>query len=187
MVSDMPEMPEIPNSKSPKHRRMVMIISGIFLLLALAAVFMYLNKPQSLWAPTTMEYGDCGDDCIDLGVHHFSHAGDLQFYYDKDVDDAVVQWGACLDSAISCIKAGPKEDTGRISRCVAASSCPNPVRRTMPVGSSLKPALKTSWPLFKGCFSRRGPCVVRQSENSRPHWRYLSTVAVFYGVGGIGL
>lgn len=152
----MPEMPEIPNSKSPKHRRMVMIISGIFLLLALAAVFMYLNKPQSLWAPTTMEYGDCGDDCIDLGVHHFSHAGDLQFYYDKDVDDAVVQWGACLDSAISCIKAGPKEDTGRISRCVAASSCPKSCKADYAGRVKPETSLKDQLASFQGVFLKEG-------------------------------
>lgn len=121
-------MPEILNRKPPKRRRSIVITLGVFLLLIVAAVFIYLSKPESPWVPATMEFGDCGDDCVDLGSRNIAHAGDVRFYYDKDVDDAVVQWAECLESAISCIKEGSKEDTTLITKCVAASACPTSCR-----------------------------------------------------------
>ena len=120
----MAETPEIPVGKNPSRRRMMLIGGGIIILVIVAVVVMFLRKPESPWAPATMEFGDCGDDCVDLGSHHFAHAGDVQFFYDRDVDDSVVQWATCLDSAISCIKAGSKEDPSLITECVAASTCP---------------------------------------------------------------
>ncbi len=148
-------MPKTPDRKISK-RRWIIIVAGLVLLLGVAAVFLFLNSPKGPWAPTTMEYGDCGDDCVDLGLHNFAHAGEVHLFYDKDVDDAVVQWATCLESAISCIKAGSNEDNDLISACVAASACPKSCQADYAGRAKSASSLKDQLLYFQQTFLKEG-------------------------------
>ena len=115
----------------------ILVIVSLILLLGLAT-FLFLRAPESIWTRTTMPYGDCGDECIDLGSHNFAHAGEVRFYYDKDVDDAVVQWGHCLDSILTCVGKGSRGDSRLLANCVEVSACPQVCQRAF--SQSLKSA-----------------------------------------------
>jgi len=58
-----------------------------------------------------------------------THFGDISLYVQPDVDDAIAQWGDCLDSVTRCI-----EDRGltssNIVACVGESICPDTCKTT---------------------------------------------------------
>lgn len=110
--------------KTPNRRRLVLIGAGGLIVLVAAIAFFFPRAPKSLWAPTTQLVGDCGDACIDLGTHNFAHAGDVQFFYDPDVDDPVAQWAGCLDTILACVSEGSGDNPKLLGSCVTASSCP---------------------------------------------------------------
>jgi len=78
------------------------------------------------WQPATVTYDpSCsGDKCKPAGAVSLGHFGDVEFAIQPDVDDAIAQWGDCLDSLMACMK-----KDGKPGDCVDRSICPQPCKQ----------------------------------------------------------
>jgi len=91
------------------------------LLVILLILWQFRSETFNPWVPATVAYdSECsGDKCKPAGTVSLGHFGDVEFAIQPDVDDAVAQWGDCLDSLMACM-----EKDGTPGDCVDRSTCP---------------------------------------------------------------
>ena len=127
--------------KSPKTARGGLILAlAMGLLIVLAAGWWWSSRdtdprPDNVWAETTHPFDpDCEADCPQImEPRPIGHGGDngLTFSMRTDplLDDAVAQWGMCMDSVFTCVglelPEAADERADLIRQCVAHSSCPD--------------------------------------------------------------
>lgn len=112
-------------------------VAALFLLLILAwfAFRPAADRPlDDLWQPATAGFDpDCAEDCRVVmrqgpSDHDPSSGVTLEIVTDPRLDDAVAQWGDCLDSVLSCAAVDADADTDAravtLRACVARSQCP---------------------------------------------------------------
>jgi len=127
-VSD--NKPDDPTASS-KRKWLWLKIALLLLAVVAALLFWYLRKPD-LWQETSVPYDPaCTSDCIEAGSIGGAHGTKgATFYYDPAIDDAVAQWGDCVQSIFVCIEKGGDpaaslDEKAKVVRdCVAASACP---------------------------------------------------------------
>jgi len=98
---------------------------GIFILFFLIGILLLTKEPETPWKPTTVAYDPgCKKGCEELSSTSLTHLGDISIYVQPNVDDAIAQWGDCLDSVTQCVE---DKDLTRvnIAACVKESICPN--------------------------------------------------------------
>lgn len=77
-----------------------------------------------LWAAPTHAYDPACAGCVLLGEHRPMHSAlTIEVLYDERLDDAVVQWTACIQSALDCAREG-----GDLPDCVDGATCPQACR-----------------------------------------------------------
>ena len=82
-------------------------------------------------APATIPYKpECGPECKIFGTLQAGHGaphgaeGGLELRYDPSVNDAIAQWGDCLDSIFVCLNATADRTPARVNDCVRDAKCP---------------------------------------------------------------
>ncbi len=112
------------------------VIAGIILLILLIAfaIWWFFIKVHRLdvWKDAKVPYSvGCEGGCKPLrafapahGGKHNKDAPPPQLVYNPRIDDAVAQWGDCLQSIMSCVIKLPRNDDKGMRNCVAASICP---------------------------------------------------------------
>lgn len=116
------------------HRpKMVVLVALVLLCLVGGAALFYLahvRRPDhsasagfpNPWRPTTNPHDpSCKSGCVEQGTYRMSHGPTVQSLVRPGTDDAVAQWGDCLQSVDDCLN---KEGRDNLSKCVAASVCP---------------------------------------------------------------
>jgi len=78
---------------------------------------------SSVWQPTTIPFDPTCANCETIASGDYGHSGDLTLSYDPDVDDAIAQWGDCLESFRRCLVGG-----GLALACSEQSICPESCR-----------------------------------------------------------
>lgn len=97
---------------------------AVITLIVGAVFFLLTGKPDSPWKAATVSYDPrCGQDCEKLGSTSLTHLGDISLYVQPKVDDAIAQWGDCLDSVTQCVE-NKDMTAGHIISCVDKSICP---------------------------------------------------------------
>jgi hypothetical protein len=72
------------------------------------------------WRPTSVAYDPaCETGCETVYEREVGHVGEVTVRANPDVDDAIAQWGDCLQSFISCMDA-----QNDVASCNASSDCP---------------------------------------------------------------
>jgi hypothetical protein len=80
---------------------------------------------SSPWAPATTSYDPaCESGCVEKGVASGCHEPISDLLVDPKVDDAIAQWGDCLQSMADCIE----EKRKVVPQCVSESACPESCR-----------------------------------------------------------
>ena len=81
-----------------------------------------------VWKATTVPYDTpCGEHCEVVNEVKLAHFGlEVAIVHDPKVDDALSQWGTCLDSIFSCFK-----ETQDLKACAAESTCPDPCKEQL--------------------------------------------------------
>tara|TARA_R110002096_G_scaffold51665_8_gene135041 strand:+ start:1115 stop:1639 length:525 start_codon:yes stop_codon:yes gene_type:complete len=117
--------------------RLIAGAAAVVLLVILALIVFrpFVERPPAdLWQAATTQFDpDCGDACrVVLDERPTGHGGSgdasMVMLTDPRLDDAIAQWGDCLDSVISCLdpeapgQSGPS--ASQLRQCVANSSCP---------------------------------------------------------------
>lgn len=95
------------------------------ILFLLIGLFLLLQKPANPWKSATVAYDpECREGCEELGSVSLTHLGNVTVYVQPKVDDAIAQWGDCLDSVTQCVE---NRDLTRdnIVTCVGVSICPS--------------------------------------------------------------
>ena len=130
------------------------------------AIWFWFGGERALWvAATTPATVTCtSENCIALAPIDAGHGGQdgLQLGYDPTIDDAVAQWGDCLESVLTC--RGKTKDT---RGCVAQSSCPETCRTgfaRLAAGQTAEPALGQ---LFLGYFVEDGGACLPPAEDAQ--------------------
>lgn len=115
------------------------LAGAALLLLALVLAFFAFQyfagrPPADLWQPATVQFDpDCAEDCrVVLSERPTGHGGSgeatMEMVTDPRLDDAIAQWGDCLDTVMACLAADETEgDAARaahLRQCVANSACP---------------------------------------------------------------
>ncbi|MDF0603746.1 hypothetical protein P1J78_23785 [Psychromarinibacter sp. C21-152] len=99
------------------------IAAGAVLLFVVVVVLFWPRGADEIWAEATKPYqSECNrEDCIEVVAPKPGHGGGqtLQMVYDPDVDDAIAQWGDCLDEVLVC-----RRETGKTLSCVQEAACP---------------------------------------------------------------
>jgi hypothetical protein len=112
--------------------------AGALLLLVFLALIIFRPfadpPPDDLWQAATTRFDpDCGAECpVVLDQRPTGHGGSgdasMVMVTDPRLDDAIAQWGDCLDSVISCLDPAAAGASGpsasRLRECVARSTCP---------------------------------------------------------------
>ncbi|MCC6622531.1 MAG: hypothetical protein IT385_14800 [Deltaproteobacteria bacterium] len=85
------------------------------------------ERDDVLWSPATVEHDPtCATGCVEVGRvpagHHATQ--DFVFRVNPDVDDAVAQYGDCVESVLACLEAGTDLRT-----CAARGDCPTSCKR----------------------------------------------------------
>jgi hypothetical protein len=98
--------------------------AGLVVLFVITGLFLLIGKSETPWTPATVSYDpQCKKGCKELRSTSLTHLGNISLYVQPKVDDAIAQWGDCLDSVTQCI-----EDRGLtgpdIIACVEKSICP---------------------------------------------------------------
>ena len=116
------------------------LLAGVAVLVLLPILAWFAFRPaldappDDLWqAATTTFDPDCTEDCRVImrqgaSAHDPSSDVTLEFVTDPRLDDAIAQWGDCLDTVLSCAAADPNADADvraeTLRACVARSQCP---------------------------------------------------------------
>lgn len=131
--------PESPQSEKKRKQPALLVWAvpiGLVLVLAVIAFFMFrpVPLPPDVWDETTVPFDPaCAENCEDLGgVIDSSHGSPaMEFSYNPNVDDAVAQYGDCMQSVFQCIAnaeldpfAEQSAKAGVARTCVAQSICP---------------------------------------------------------------
>ncbi|WP_417492462.1 hypothetical protein [Maricaulis sp.] len=100
--------------------------------------FLADRPPPDLWQPATAQFDpDCAEECrVVLSERPTGHGGTgeatMVMITDPRLDDAIAQWGQCLDTVYACLAVDEPEGDGaratHLRQCVAASDCPTPCR-----------------------------------------------------------
>ncbi len=112
--------------------------AAVIVLLAILALIMFRpfaeSPPADLWQAATTQFDpDCSDECrVVLDERPTGHGGSgdasMMMLTDPRLDDAIAQWGDCLDTVISCLDPEAPGQTGpsaaQLRQCVARSTCP---------------------------------------------------------------
>lgn len=121
-----------------QNKRFIMIGAVILLLIIIIFVFMSKGKTpveavsppriSSPWQPTTVPYdseceGECLENIEEIAVIATPHLSGIKIFVRPDVNDAIAQWGDCLDTIMDCI--AEKDDASQAAACVAQSQCPD--------------------------------------------------------------
>lgn len=117
-------------------KRWLPIAGAALLLLAIAfAVWWFFIKTHKLdvWREAKVPYsvGCKGGDCKVLLPLSPTHGGTRPkdgktraLVYNPRIDDAVAQWGDCLQSIMTCMTKLKRNDDKGMRNCVAVSICP---------------------------------------------------------------
>ncbi len=78
------------------------------------------------WEEVTVPYDPLCEDCESLETTTLDHLGDIEILVSES-DDALAQWGACVESIMDCADAGgsPEAAQTALAGCVDSSSCPD--------------------------------------------------------------
>jgi len=137
MTEEVPPEPAPVDEKRKQPGLLVWAVPvGLILVLGVIAFFMFRPAPlpPDVWAETTVPFDPaCTENCEELGgVIDSAHGSPaLEFSYNPNVDDAVAQYGDCMQSVFQCIadaELDPFADQSQkaaVTRgCVAQSICP---------------------------------------------------------------
>ena len=124
----------------PKSQRWIVLAAGLLLLAVAALLAWFLLSPRKLdvWHRTTVPYSAaCGSDCKTWRPIALAHGGRRAktpaaastLVYDPKVDDAIAQWGDCLQSILVCVRAHHRGDARAANQCVARAACPEACRQ----------------------------------------------------------
>lgn len=96
-----------------------------------------LSTPEKLdvWADAAVPYApECPPaGCKTLRVTGLTHGGGPddsaaaappRIVYNPNIDDAVAQWGDCLQSILTCVRAEAPGEAASVDNCVDAAACP---------------------------------------------------------------
>jgi len=121
--------------------RLIVGAAVVVLLLILALIIFrpFADRPPAdLWQPATTQFDpDCAEDCrVVLTPRPTGHGGTgeatMEMITDPRLDDAIAQWGDCVDTVYACLSVDePEGDALRathLRQCVASSACPAPCR-----------------------------------------------------------
>lgn len=136
-----PEAGRVDDERDPRPgRRGFVAMVVILTILAGAVIAWWLTRdtdapPPDLWAETSHPYDpDCSEECPEIlaprPLGHGSRDGmTFSMRTDPRIDDAVAQWGACMDSVFTCVDTEPpaaeSERADHLRQCVAQSTCPD--------------------------------------------------------------
>lgn len=118
------------------RQRWLRVASVAFVLLIIvgAAVWWFVIPHKlDVWKPATVAYtANCGPDCKTLRPIAPGHGGSVpqdarnipRLEYNPKVDDAVAQWGDCLQSIMVCVEKQSRNNAPAVNACVAQAMCP---------------------------------------------------------------
>jgi hypothetical protein len=115
------------------------------------------------WAPTTTAYDPtCASGCEVLQEGEFGHIGGITLSFDPKVDDAVAQWGDCIESFRLCIEGG-----GEVRGCSEGSVCPEDCRADLAARLPGAGELEAGLAAFEAVYLDEGaPCLPPLEEVS---------------------
>jgi hypothetical protein len=107
----------------------------------------------SPWRQTTTPYDPaCSTGCKEIKHVRDHHGADLHMRVNPNVDDAIAQWGDCLQSFTDCVG----KDTTAIAQCVARSACPAPCRAAFASQAAGEGDPRRLLDIFESVFVRDG-------------------------------
>jgi hypothetical protein len=110
-------------------------LAAFAFVLAAGLLAWWLLTPHKLdvWKPATVPYSEgCKGGCKPVrtigvapgGPREKNPADAPQLVYNPRIDDAVAQWGDCLQSVMTCLKGAKEKNGAAVNACVARSQCP---------------------------------------------------------------
>jgi hypothetical protein len=107
----------------------------------------------SPWRPATTPYDPaCSTGCKEIKHVREHHGADLHMLVNPRVDDAIAQWGDCLQSFTDCVGA----DTTAITQCAARSACPASCRAAFASQAAGESDPRRLLDIFESIFVRDG-------------------------------